>query len=77
MSAEIEEIVRVRENKKSSEEEIFSIIKKIIDKVQGEYPNSALFSMVIDSIKSKKNIGKIKSNLTVGKCYMDFKVIKK
>ena len=76
MCKEFEMIIKTKKEQKIREEDIFKNIKKILEKTSEIYLDSALFSMVLDSIEGNRNIFKVKKEIRkVSSPQLKFKII--
>lgn len=77
MSEKIEQVSLIEEDDQIGEEEIFNKIKEIMEKDKSEYPNSSLFSMVIDSVNGKRSIFRVNTDFENSSLQEDFEIINK
>lgn len=76
MQAEKLEIVFTPSKKKTMDAGgIFRGIKDVLDKDKNEYLNSAIFTMVIDSLEKGGTLARFKQKLETGDIEEDFEIL--
>jgi len=72
MNSDMDLVVKIKKQEKVSEEELFGKLKEFLDKNEGEYPQVALVSMIMDSFETGSSIFRLKKELKTSDMQINF-----